>query len=356
MSLSGHVDEIVLVDTGSSDETVAIASRFGCRVQHLPWRDDFSEARNHGLGHATADWILYIDADERLSCAQGRALKNLLPGSKAAAAQIRFYPRLDTTAYAEYRLFRRDPRIRFTGSMHETVLPGIRRVCAEDGRVVEENFDITITHYGYEGDQSAKHARNLPLLEKAIETDPDRVYLRYHLGVILFQIGRRAEAELSLLKGLALADVASSLQSRVEGSLCTEILAEIKLRDGKPHEALRIAEQGLRLYADNLVLDLVRARCFLLIGKERQSAELAMRVLDCDPETLFDPRLAYAKHLFGLPCLDVLGTANFKLKNYERAAEFFDRAAKIPSRSLEFRTKAILARARARAAAPTFPT
>jgi len=64
-SIQDLVDEIVLVDTGSEDQSVAIARRFGARVFEFAWCDDFAAARNHGLERCRGDWILYIDADER---------------------------------------------------------------------------------------------------------------------------------------------------------------------------------------------------------------------------------------------------------------------------------------------------
>lgn len=65
-SVSAHVDEIVVVDTGSTDDTVAIASRFGCRIGHFAWNDDFSAARNAALSLSCTDWNFVIDADEWL--------------------------------------------------------------------------------------------------------------------------------------------------------------------------------------------------------------------------------------------------------------------------------------------------
>src|SRR4030066_756382 len=65
-SIKDAVDEIIIVDTGSTDNTVEIAQSFGAKVYHHPWRNSFSEARNHSLSYATCDWILQIDADEAL--------------------------------------------------------------------------------------------------------------------------------------------------------------------------------------------------------------------------------------------------------------------------------------------------
>ncbi|MBC8066081.1 MAG: glycosyltransferase family 2 protein, partial [Chlorobia bacterium] len=65
-SLKGIVDEIVVVDTGSTDDTVAIAESFGAKMGSFEWSHDFSAARNHSLEIATGDWVLWIDADEVL--------------------------------------------------------------------------------------------------------------------------------------------------------------------------------------------------------------------------------------------------------------------------------------------------
>ena len=66
-SIREIADEIILVDTGSTDRTVEIAGAFGCRVIHHEWQNDFSLARNTGITAANGKWILCIDADERLS-------------------------------------------------------------------------------------------------------------------------------------------------------------------------------------------------------------------------------------------------------------------------------------------------
>jgi tetratricopeptide (TPR) repeat protein len=337
-----------LVDTGSNDDTVSIARSFGCAVHEVPWRNDFSEARNYGLDRALSDWILYIDADERLSCPTGKTVGELLPGPSAAAARVRFHPRADMTAYAEYRLFRRDPRIRFAGSMHETVMPDIRRVCAEDGRVIADVFDVVLRHYGFEGDQTAKHLRNLPLLEAAIEADPYRPYLRFHLGVVLKGLDRRQEATASFLAGIALASKESaSMQARVDGSTSAFVLAEMQLEDGDATEALATAERGLSMFSENLTLRFVKARCLLALGREREAIALATPLLEIDPETWFDPRIAHPKSLFGETCLEFLASAHFRLKNYEQAARYYDLANAAAPGSLEYRAKAELARARA---------
>ena len=347
-SLAGQVDEIVLVDTGSTDDTVQVAECFGCRIFTQPWHDDFSEPRNLGLAMAKGDWILYIDADERLSCPAGTSLARLLPGPEAAAARVKFHPRTDMTPYAEYRLFRRDERIRFSGAMHETMLPGIVKVCEQDGLQIIDRFEVELHHFGYEGDQSAKHARNLPLLERAIVNDPLRVYLRFHLGMTLYEIGHYEEAEEQLVKGMETAGLEHATDSaRVEGSMCAQILSAILLERGKADEALEIVDRGLSLYSNNLALRWMRARCLVPLRRHKKAIEEIEPFLTKDAGQVFDPRMAYEKSLFGVDTLGLLGSALFGLKDFETAAIHFERAAQIADEPREFLAKAHLARARA---------
>ena len=112
-SLVGKVDEIVVVDTGSCDDTVEKALRFPIRLHRFDWCDDFSAARNFALEQAKGDWILYIDADELFEVPEAETLDAVLADTGKVAWDLRFYPRIDWTPYAEPRLFRNDPRIRF---------------------------------------------------------------------------------------------------------------------------------------------------------------------------------------------------------------------------------------------------
>src|SRR4051794_13018003 len=107
-SLRGLVDEIVVVDTGSIDRSREIAAAHGARLSSHVWRNDFAAARNQALDLARGDWILYIDADERVRAYDRDALKAELASLRFCASTVRFHARTGFTAYPEYRLFRRD--------------------------------------------------------------------------------------------------------------------------------------------------------------------------------------------------------------------------------------------------------
>lgn len=179
-SIKDLVDEILVVDTGSRDSSREIAQTFGAQVRTYHWQDDFAAARNYALDQASGDWILYIDADERVRPYDRRALEAELARPRLCGATVKFHARTGFTAYPEYRLFRRDPRIRFRGVIHETILPDLNRLTADDNEVLGSTR-LTIDHIGYDGHQSHKLERNLNLLTKQTKIDPERIYLWWHL-------------------------------------------------------------------------------------------------------------------------------------------------------------------------------
>ena len=141
---------------------MAIAESHGARVLHQPWGGDFSAPRNLGLDHARGEWILYIDADERVAPLDRAELEATLGSSPATALRVLLSPRVNATPYYEYRLWRNDPRVRFDGVMHEQVVDAIHAAAGEDGRPIADWPGLRLEHVGYEGDQTRKHERNLP--------------------------------------------------------------------------------------------------------------------------------------------------------------------------------------------------
>lgn len=347
-SLLGHVDEIVIVDTGSSDETLDIARKFDCTLLQQAWRNDFSAARNTALENATSDWILYIDADERIGCPDGVTLRDLLPGTETAAARVRFQPRSDMTSYGEMRLFRRDQRIRFQGAMHETMIPAIELVCREDRLAIARQYEVSLVHLGYDGDQSHKHARNLPLLVAAVEADPTRVYLRYHLGITLQALGRAQEAAVLLRDGMRLAarDSASA-RARVGGTMCAQGLAGIELQAGRSQAALEVVHAGHSLFCDNLALRWQEARCLVALKEFQHVEALLQPIAAIDADTFFDDAIAYEKSLFREDTFALIGAARFHAGDYAGASESYRTAMDHAPGRVELRAKKALCDARA---------
>lgn len=208
-SVRGVVDEIVLVDTGSTDRTIEIARLFGAKVIEEPWADDFAHPRNTALSHATGDWVLQLDADERLSASAGQALKRALqrkPAFDCALVALHNADALDAPAAEVFsgsrrlgvpawlpRLLRRTPTLRYEGVIHESVLESL----AERGLKVAKLEGVDLLHLGAVPEfraRKGKSNRNLTLLAKRCELEPTSVLPFGYLALELVQAGRVAEA------------------------------------------------------------------------------------------------------------------------------------------------------------------
>ncbi len=150
-SVAGLVDDIVIVDTGSSDGTKAVAERYGARVFDFPWVDSFAAARNESLRHAKGDWIFWMDADDRLEESSRPLLKQLLadlrPGVMAFSMKCLCVPdpsHPSPTVVDHIRLFPNQPQIRWHYRVHEQILPSVR---AAGGNVCFA--PVVIRHVGY---------------------------------------------------------------------------------------------------------------------------------------------------------------------------------------------------------------
>ena len=345
-SLQSRVEEVIVADTGSTDKTVEIAQDFGASVIEHPWQENFSEARNAAMAHASGDWILYIDADERLVAPVSGFVADHLPGPDAPAARLLLQPRIGYTVYSELRLFRNDPRIQFRGVMHERVVETVRAVCEADGRQVKPAHGIRLDHVGYEGDQSHKHVRNEPLLRKALKYDPDRVYCWFHLGLTLKGIGQMVEAEECLKEAYARALDGGVDEELSIASSCCQHWAEQALAAEDTALARHWTAAGLKLCHDNYSLIWMQARAALAEGNAAEALRVSAPLGQIDPDLLVHETHAFAARLFTVDTPALQGAAYFELGDTARAETCFAqaaRAAENPAEQLEFRTKQQLA-------------
>src|SRR5262249_28032262 len=146
------LDEVVVVDTGSTDRTKEVATRLGAKVFDFPWVDSFAAARNESLRHATGEWIFWLDADDRLDEENRQKLQALLAnlGEENAAWVMKCLclPEAATgmaTVVDHVRLFRNHPQVRWQYRVHEQILPAVRR----SGGEVRWS-DVVIHHVGYQ--------------------------------------------------------------------------------------------------------------------------------------------------------------------------------------------------------------
>jgi glycosyltransferase involved in cell wall biosynthesis/predicted Zn-dependent protease len=197
-SVRDLVDEIIIVDSGSTDRTKEIASRFGAKVIDFTWVDSFAAARNESLKHATGDWILWLDADERLDAVNRTRLRELLArlGTENIAYVMRQQSRLEAGPHAtvhvdQVRLFRNLPGLAWRYRVHEQILLSLRALGAD-----VQQTDIVIEHVGFAEAtlQGPKVERNLRLLQLELAEHPDDTFVLYNLGAVAMTLGQTDEA------------------------------------------------------------------------------------------------------------------------------------------------------------------
>ena len=314
-SIRGVVDEIVIVDTGSSDATVSIAKSFGARVHTHPWNGSFADARNAGLELASGRWILYIDADERVRPIAPGVVRARLEAATEVALRVRLRPFVDATPYWEYRLWRSDPRIRFTGKMHEKVTMAIRAVSEADGLRIGES-ELFLEHVGYDGDQSRKHERNLPLLRAQLADDPVDPYSWHHLSVVLAALGESGEAEAALEQAVRIAR---------ETTASAGILAFLRLierRRERGQDTDELLEDALEHYPDSIALAWLKLLVVIEAGRHEE-ALASLDLFDADPEMPIEDTIAYPREMFGPRAAEARGLCLFRLGRYSEAAEAY---------------------------------
>jgi glycosyltransferase involved in cell wall biosynthesis len=340
-SIQPIVDEIVVVDTGSVDRSPLIAEKHGARLIRHPWQDDFADARNVGLDAARGDWILYIDADERLAPVTRATIEALLTDAQEVAFRLLLRPDSISTPYLEYRLWRNDPRIRFVGQIHEKVTPAIQSVSFTDHRKIGI-CDLLLTHVGYEGDQTRKHQRNLPLLQAQLAREPNNLYNRHHLARVLRGLGEDDEA------AAVLEDAVELARQRPHDETGVLVFTDlVRLRRDRDDDVAELLAEARRLYPENKLLWWVEATSHLSAGRPVEALELLDTLLAVDLATLPAEGPAYDERIFGEYTHEARGIALFQLERYDEAADAFDAASRLDPGNVGYRSKAAAAWGRA---------
>lgn len=182
--ISGYVDEIIIVDTGSTDRTREIALAFTDKVFDYPWNNDFSEARNYSISKSENEYILVLDSDEIVETIDILEIKRLInqnPHKIGRLLRRNEYSRKGKFfTYKERvnRLFSKND-YHYEGIIHEQLVP------FQPMTIDTYHIPLSIRHSGYEGDldtRKKKTQRNILLLKQAAQANPEDPYIIYQLG------------------------------------------------------------------------------------------------------------------------------------------------------------------------------
>ncbi len=210
-SIDSLADEIVVCDTGSDDRTVELVQLFGVRLHCIHWQNDFSTARNTGLDMCRCGWIIWMDADDRLTPDSHSAITSIVTHTAPEAAYSCVVANRNRhnqdTRFLQVRLFPNDPKIRFSFSVHEQLTPALNAAKIP----IYAKTEITFRHHGYHDPRihRQKAQRNLPLLHKEHSEHPENDYFRLYLAECYTTLGQydNAAAQYRLLITRTPADI-----------------------------------------------------------------------------------------------------------------------------------------------------
>ena len=207
-SVQGFADELVVVDTGSSDDTVARAQALGARVEQIPWPGDFAPARNQALQWVSGDWVLVLDADERLRPEAWAPLRALMAQPDVLLINLLRHER--GAAQSPYsnvsRLFRRHPAIQWSRAYHSMVDDSVAELLQREPHWrIADCPEPALLHDGYRPEllaQGNKAQRLRAAMEAELERRPGDPYACAKLGSLEVAEGNRERGIALLQQGL----------------------------------------------------------------------------------------------------------------------------------------------------------
>jgi glycosyltransferase involved in cell wall biosynthesis/tetratricopeptide (TPR) repeat protein len=266
-SVSGLFDEIIVTDTGSTDDTVAIAERFGAKVHRFAWIKHFAAARNESLRHATGEWIFWMDADDRLDAENRGRLERLiaaLPAEPVAyVVKCLCVPKDHTsepTVVDHVRLFPNVPGLAWEHRIHEQILPSLKR----HGVTATPWCDVVVHHVGYQDPvvRQQKLQRDLEILLLEYREQPNHPFTLFNLGMTYRELGKIAEALDFYRRSLAGSVVTDSIVRKLYASI-----AQCERDLGRPADALRTCREGRIYYPEDAELLLQESRTLEALGE-----------------------------------------------------------------------------------------
>lgn len=279
---AAFVDEMVIVDTGSTDRTKEIAASHGARVFDFEWTGSFSEARNETLRHATGDWVLWLDADEFLVVDDGPQLRAL-----ARRTWVEGFHIIETHAlgdgsdgqasHAPMRLFQRRETTRWEHPVHEQVVWTAPLWLPER----RQYSTVRVNHYGYMAhvvDDRDKRARNLELLHAQVEQERS-AFVCFNIGTEYAAMGSWPEAQRWFDEALELGQQEPGWDERGWTPLLVQRLIVCRHALGDLDGAIRLADQGLEWWPEYTDLVYERALCHRAAGRWQSAADDARRAL-----------------------------------------------------------------------------
>ncbi|MEA3493212.1 MAG: glycosyltransferase [Candidatus Margulisiibacteriota bacterium] len=274
--LSKYADEIILVDTGSNDDTIKVAEKYGAKVFYFPWVNDFSAARNESIKAATGDWILWIDADEYMREEDLKELRGLIEKNEYDAFALTMYESKvgtceNKSGYKRAKVFKNGLGYHFIRPINEQLVDGSGKT------ITGEDIPVAIYHWGKNLEESKMDEKRKWYVEhysKALEKTPNDPYLHFLLANNLNELKRDEAALVHYTKTHELSTDKEIVRQALEKK------ADLLLRMKKLSEAAKAAEAVIKLDPKNIPARNVFASIYLVAGKIDTSIEILTEILN----------------------------------------------------------------------------
>lgn len=272
-SVKDIADEIVVVDTGSTDTTLHIAREFNSSIFHFKWNNDFASARNFALSKCQSDWILYLDADEELNNNSIDEIQKIIHGNLVAFNCIvkSLTANVSKFGLMKYpRLFPNDKRIKFEGKVHEQIQTSL-----DQNKIPLVDSTIEIIHYGYilnEETASKKLERNLNLLKSGEKNNP---YEILKLAQTLHGLKRFDEADKYFIKLVN----DKSIAPKIKG-LALLHYAILLFEKNEFPKSLEMSLKGFKIIPQNAYLNYLISSLYLKTGEPKKAFQFILNALE----------------------------------------------------------------------------
>lgn len=321
-SVQPLVDEMIIVDTGSTDGTISIAKEFDAKIFYYEWDQHFSHARNYSLQQAKGDWILLMDGDDEFESEDYEAFHKLVDHSTKDA---HYFKTLSYVGNAEgnnivtnmnLRLLRNNHQYEFKGAIHE-------QITKISGKINHSDFsgeEIRIYHYGYlhhVAQEKNKRERNITIIERELEKDP---YNSFHL----FNLGNEYYAMGDQQKALECFDQVYKNINWNAGYAAKVVIRRILCLDELKNYALALQaiDEGIEKFPKYVDLELIRGWIYMKLKRYTLAIESFQHCIELGKPPI---NLEFINGAHSYRPNQALGDIYFKLEDYEKAYQCYEK-------------------------------
>jgi tetratricopeptide (TPR) repeat protein len=323
-SVKGIVDEIVVVDTGSTDDTVAIAESFGAKIAHFEWCNDFSAARNVSLNEATGQWALWIDADEALDARSVEMIRQAIVRPHFGGYNLEIVNFVaddkpeEQFVHRLLRLFQRREGVKFVEPIHEQIAPSLKTL----GLPWMHLPEARLWHYGYKHEvmeSKGKIERTLAILEARLNENPNDPFQWFNLAnthIVAKNYEQAAAAAEKTVSMMAPTDEFAPLAYQVWMTSLCEL--------GNPLAAAEVADLARERGTESILIEFESANALAKLGNWERALEAIQRSLSMEwPIHLAGDRSieAFKRHALQGQILARLGRTEEALESMDFAVQ-----------------------------------